>query len=195
MADKEVIDRIARVDPVTADTMRDSPTTLSWQALPFYRKFKLLRASVTLPHRALEFHFADDGTRIVVLRSYPKNIDEVNAAESLHLEAGQIPSYVRFYFDNISGQRFLIVERSEDVPWLKNAGGEAALKQGKDRALSLVQPLAPKEVSPNSHSVLATAVRDIRLFELDLLINADGHVQVKGERVVLENLPVTQTLP
>ena len=87
MADKEVIDRIARVDPVTADTMRSHPTTLSWQALPFYRNFRILRAAVSLPHRALEFHFADDGTRIIVLRSDPKNIHDVNAGESLHLAA------------------------------------------------------------------------------------------------------------
>ncbi len=191
MADKEVIDRIARVDPVTAETMRGNPTTLSWQALPFYRKFKLLRAAVTLRHRAIEFHFADDGNHIVVLRSYPKNVEEVNAAESLHLAAGQLPAYLRFYFDNISGQRFLIVERPEDVPWLKNAESH----QNKERALSLIRPLAPATVSPNSYSVLATAVRDTRLFELDLLINANGHVEVKTERVVVEHLPVTQTLP
>jgi hypothetical protein len=195
MPDEALIERIAVVNPVWADAMRSNPTNFAWESVPFYRKFQLLLATVNLPYQPLECRYADDGFRICVLRAAPEHIYAVNKLEALDLNVEQVPAYVRFFFDNLSGPRVAVVERTREVLWLDRVAAEPEMKALKEQAEPLIVPVQVTPLDGESYGVAATAVRGRRLITLDLLVRRNGHVEVKNERILVEKLPVVEVLP
>jgi hypothetical protein len=192
MSNEEMIERIAVVNPVWAETMRANQTEFTWQPIPFYRNFQLLLATVSLTRRLVEFHYADDGSQICVLRGTPEYIYAVNQLESLQLDAGQVPAYVRFFFDNLTGPRIAVVERPEDVRWFEPPESDPDVKAQKEQASSVIHPMRVTPVGGDGYSVVATAVAGTRLKEVDLVVQRDGHVDVNRESVLVEDLPVVE---
>jgi hypothetical protein len=192
MANEELIERIDAVSPTWARTMRDYPTDFVWQPVPFYHKFRYLLATVSFSNGPSEFHYADDGSRLCLLGATPEYIYTVNQLEGLQLDAAQVPAYIRFFFDNLAPPRIQPVERPEEVRWLQHADREPDRRALKERAASLILPMRVTPLDEDSYRVLATAVAGTRLIEVDLVVQRNGHIDVKNERVLVERIPVVQ---
>jgi hypothetical protein len=192
MPNEELMERIAAVNPVWVKTMRDHPTVFERQPVPFYRKFQLLSATVSLEFKDMEFHYADDGVQLCVLRGLPEYIYRVNQLEKLQLDPGQVPAYVRFFFDNLTGPRMEVVERPDEVPWFQPELSDPGGKARKEQANSLIQPMRVTRLTEDEYGVAATAVAGVTLKEVDLAVNRDGRVDVKNERILVEDLPVME---
>ncbi len=193
MPNEEVIKRIAVVSPFWAETMREHPTRFEWQPIPFYSRFQLLVATVSLEFEDREFHYADDGSRLCVLRSSPEDVYEVNELEDLHLDAGQIPAYIRFFFDNLMSPRLVIVDRSEEVPWFEPDLSDPDLRDLREQASSMIQPM---RVTPDGDEfrVTATALAGADLKAVELRAKRGGRIDLQEERVLVEDLPVMEEL-
>src|SRR5579872_2816896 len=103
MANEELIERIAAVNPGWVELIRAYTIRVERRPIPFYQRFQLLTVTVNVEGREMEFRYADDGTQLCVLRATPDHIYTVNRLEGLRLDAGQIPDYLRFFFDNLTG--------------------------------------------------------------------------------------------
>jgi hypothetical protein len=197
MADEAALrERIRTVDPVHADTMGRRPTAFSVEPLPFYRRFALLRAAVDLPHRELEFRYADDGRQLVPLTGKPADVYRVNGLEGLALTPEQVPSYLRFFLavagEDEAGPRDL-AEWPGDLPWLPGTEDDASLMTARVGASARLRALT---VSAQAHGYRAvvTVAQGRRLLELVLDVDAQGGVDVESSRVVFEDLPVAAIL-
>ncbi len=191
MSNQEVVRRIAQVDKPHAETMENNPVTFRWQALPFYRRFKLLIADVNLRHRPLQFRYADDGAELYILGATPDHIYKVNQREALHLGLSDVSGYVRFFYENISGADITVVEKPDDLHWLQSAQTEAAPRGKKQVAENLIHPIRVVQDAAG-YTVVATALRSDELVELSLSIAPSGRVDVKNQKALVEKLPVPQ---
>ncbi|HTS26638.1 MAG TPA: hypothetical protein VMH81_12250 [Bryobacteraceae bacterium] len=191
MANEEIIERIAEVNPVWAETMREHPTVFHWRPIPFYRKFQLLSATVNLRRRTAGYRYADDGSRLFILRATPEHIYQVNQLEGLQLDPSQVPDYVRFFFDNLTGPRIAIVERPEEAPWFEPPDDDPEIRARRADTASRIHPI---RVTPegDDYRVEATGVAGSELVELDLGVKRDGHIDIRSQRTVLEDIPVVE---
>jgi hypothetical protein len=192
MTNEELIERISAVNPVWAETMRENTTAFEWRPIPFYRKFQLLVATVQLARGVAEFRYADDGSSLHILRATPEHIYEVNQSEGLQLDDGQVPSYVRFFFDNLGGRRTAVVERPEEVPWFEPSSADPDLNAQKEHASSLIHSMLVMPSDADDYDVAATGVTGTQLKEIDLAVKRDGKIDVRNERVLIEDIPVVE---
>jgi hypothetical protein len=193
MSNQEVLRRIAQIDKPHEETMRNNPTTFQWRVLPFYRRFKLLVADVNLRHRPIELRYADDGTEIYVLGATPEHIYKVNEREALRLGPADVPSYVRFFYENIGTADITVTERAEDLRWLPSVQTEAGPKRTRNTAESMIHPIRAVSAS-GGFSAVATALHDDALVEITLSVASDGRVELRNQKPLLEKLPVVQVL-
>jgi hypothetical protein len=189
-ADAQTLQRIAQVDPVHADTMSRQPTTFTSQPLSFYKRFKLLKAQVRLPHRELQFRYADDGQRVVNLSAGdPQSIYKINQDEGLALEASQVPEYVKFFVAHTEGGKHQVVERAEDIHWLPDASTDAALSAKKADATAKLHPVQVSQGAEGFEAV-ATVLMGSQLVETTFQVRKSGRVQPLKQQVVVEGMPV-----
>jgi hypothetical protein len=184
------------VDPVHAETMSQEPTTFTVEPIPFYRKFKLVKAEVDLPHHPLELAYADSGSELIQLSGKADAVYRVNDADGLELAEGQVAPYVRFFLANTTnahGDERELVERPADLDWEPDTEKDPAAKAARAAASALVRPLAVSAV-PGGYRVEATVVEGVRLIELVLRIDGKGRVAVEGPKVLFEDLPVAEKL-
>jgi hypothetical protein len=193
-SDAALLERIRAADPVHADTMSRQPTTFTAVPLPFYRRFKLVRAAVSLPHRPLEFRYADDGARTVPLAGTPEDVYRVNEAEGLALAEAQVADYVRFFLAHTRcDEEREVAERPADLHWLPGTETDADLKTARARASALLKPLAVSSAGAG-YRVTATVAEGNKLSELVIDVDAQGRVEVQSAKVLAADLPVAATL-
>ncbi len=188
----DLIKRIALVDEAHAETMAEKPTNFKVESLPFYQKFKLLRATVNLPHRPIQFRYADDGSRIVVLDAGPDRIYEVNKLENLRLKDFDVLPYLRFFLENSGGKPVRIVEAEKEVNWLDGSSHEPEAQSLKARCASLIHPAKVAPSKEHGFFVNATGIRGRNLLEFSARVRPSGQVEPLGERVLAENLPIAE---
>jgi len=197
--DAATLARITAVDPVHAETMGRQPTTLEVQPLPFYKRFRLLTANVSLPHKPLQFHYADDGTQAVYLSGAPEEVYKVNTAEGLALTADQVAPYLRFFFSMAGGPGRELVESPSDPPWLPASESDPPLKAKRAAASGKISPL---QVVPDGRGfrVTGTALQGdphftrADLVRLQLKVSPDGRVTIDTPTVLEENVPIAASL-
>ena len=191
--DAATLDRIAAADPVHADTMRRQPTTFTTEPLPFYKSFKLVKASIRLPHRPLEFRYADNGAEAVHLSGSAEDIYRVNGMEHLQLSESTVPDYVRFFFANVESDGRRLVQQPGDVVWLPATESEAGAKAARASASAKIHPLQVSKAGAG-YKVSAVALEGRRLVELALSVTADGRVTIDSSKTLADELPVAATL-
>ncbi len=192
MAKTNVIERIARVDEVHAETMAENPTEIKVETLPFYKKFKLLLATVDLPQRPVLLRYADDGSHVITLDASPEHIYEVNKLEDLHLQAPHVASYLRFFLENSGGDAYHIVETEKEVNWLKASGQDPEVKALKEKCIAMLHAIKITALPDGGHFANATAIRGRNLAEISVKVHVDGHVEILAEKTVLSNIPVAE---
>jgi hypothetical protein len=193
MTNTDLIKRIARVDEVHASTMAENPTEFKAESLPFYKNFKLLRVTVDLPHRPLQFRYADNGSRLILLDDKPENIYEINKMEDLHLKEPNVVPYLRFFFENSGGDHFRIIEGENEINWLDDSGHKQQSKGLREQVNSLIHPAKIAALpSDQGYFVNITGLRGQNLTEISTKVRHDGHVESLGERVLAPNVPVPQ---
>jgi hypothetical protein len=193
-SDTTLPERIRAADPVHADTMSRRPTALTAEPIPFYRRFKLVRAVVSLPHRPLEFRYSDDGVQAVPLTGNPQDVYRVNEAEGLALAEAQVADYVRFFVVHTRGdEEREVAERPADLHWLPGTETDADLKAARARASALLKPLAVASAGAG-YRVTATVVEGNTLSEVVMGVDARGRVEVQSSKVLAASLPVAASL-
>lgn len=187
MSSDPEVNRIEKVDPSHAQTMRANPTTFTPQALPFYARHRLLSAVVRLRHKPLLLEYLDDGRAVLPLT--PEAIKRVNALERLELSAATAGPYARFFLAHAAEPRARVVESPSDVPWLPACDTDPKLKQARDQSLSFIHAL---RVTPEfgAFSVVASAMRERKLVEVTLTLERDGKIASLFDDVTVEELPV-----
>jgi hypothetical protein len=191
-SNSEILERIARVDPVHTDTMRRSPTELAVQTIPFYRSYKLVEATVLLPQRPLRLYYLDNGKSALPLAS-SDDIYRANAEEELVLNEGLASAYLKFFVAHSSGGTRSVVEKPSELQWLAKAEQEPAAKELKATAAKHLH--APQvTAAPGSFHIVATVVEGQRLEEVTFEVIANGATRVKETRVLVEQLPVPHAL-
>ena len=193
--DRALTARLAAVVPAHAEMMGRHPTTFSVDALSFYRRFRLLRAFIALPHRDLVLPYADSGAEIVPLSGEPADVYRVNEAEGLRVTEAQLVPYLRFFLKHTAGSTMphrQVVEEADELEWLKRTADDPSSKAARAAASAQVRPIRATRVD-GGYRVLVTVWSNLTLAELTLRVDDAGRVTEEGERVLCEDLPVVET--
>ncbi len=190
MSTRQILSRIAQVDPVHAATMEANPTTFSTERPPFYRRHAILSAQVRLRHKPLEFRYADDGKQLLVLGGTPQHIYQVNLKEGLRLEAESVPAYIRFFFANTGGRKMTLIERAEEVPWIREPTPDRASAKARESAIAQIEPVKVTRLSDGNFAVSATGLWESSFVRLNLRLTPDGNVEIQGQQILAPDLPV-----
>jgi hypothetical protein len=192
--DSALTARLAVVDPVRARMMGRHPTTFSVDVLPFYRRFRLLRAFIALPHQDLVLSYADSGAEIVPLTGEPADVYRLNAAEGLRLTEAQLGPYLRFFLKHTAGSPLphrQAVEEAGELEWLARTEGDPSSKAAREAASAEVRPIRATRVD-GGYRVLVTVWSNLILAELTLRVDDAGRVTEEAVRVLREDLPVVE---
>lgn len=176
-----LIERIANIDPVHADTMREQPTEFTRQPLPFYTKHTLLQVIVELPHRPMALDYLDDGEELVQLAGAPADVYRVNSAERLQLTAEHVADYVKFFVRHAE-QKSRVVEAPQDLTLIGPEAGHAVVHAA----------LKPVHVERTDAGFRAVAVVLVgrSLKERTVFVDAKGSVREQAVKVLLDDVPV-----
>src|SRR5512133_1110455 len=139
MSNEDLIRRIEAVDPAHAESMKQNPTTFEAHAVPFYRRFKVLKAVIRLPHKPVALAFADSGSELYPLNS-EEDVQKVNGLEGLKLDANTAGPYVRMVVE-LTARKLQLAERADQVRWLPAAEKDPKLKAAKDEAAKKLHPV------------------------------------------------------
>jgi hypothetical protein len=188
MQASDVVQRIAAVEPAEAETIARNDTTFLERDLPFYKRHRLLIASVTLPYKVMTLTYVESDGKVLPLGS-PSRIYQINADEELHLTEADVPAYTRFFLEHSGHHNPVIVESAEDVQWFTVRPDETQYLEARAAAERLIHPI---EVSTLSRGFLvyATALVQRTLLELILTVSFDGHVDVLSRTTLVEAVPV-----
>jgi len=178
---------VKAADPVHGASITTS-ASVSYEALPWYERFRLLKVLVRLPHKPVLFRYADDGQEIVLLGT-SQAIYSVNAKEGLRLAANQVPAYLRYFAENGEMSRTEIFEAPDEPRWLAAAAADPQMAQLKGAAQLLIHPVQVVPIG-EAFRAIATAIEDCQLLNLVLEVEADGRVREVSRSVLLEDVPV-----
>jgi hypothetical protein len=193
--DRALTARLAVADPLHAEMMGRHFTTFSVDVLPFYRRFRLLRAFIALPHTDLVFPYADGGAEIVPLTGEPADVYRLNEAEGLRLPEAQLVPYLRFFLKHTAGSTMphrQVVEEAGELEWLARTEDDPSSKAARAAASAEVRPIRATRVD-GGYRVLVTVWANLTLAELTLRVDDAGRVTEEGVRVLCEDLPVVET--
>lgn len=190
MANDTLLTRIARVDPVHAETMRANPTEFVVKALPFYRRFRLVRAAVSLRHKPVEFRYLDDGMQVFVLGGQAEHIYQVNKLEGLSLTPAEVPSYARFFLENGGEGKIRVVEGVEDLWRLGEPRADSEAQRMMSEVRSKIHPVSVERISDGLFAAKATVFLSGHLGEIRIEVAQDGGVTIGQPSILVPDLPL-----
>ena len=189
MSNEDFIRRIEAVDPAHAESMKQNPTTFETHAVPFYKRFKVLKALIRLQHKPVALAFADSGQELLPLNS-EDDVYKVNGLEGLKLDANTAGPYVRMVLE-LTARKLQLAERADQVRWLPSTETDPKQRAAKDEAAKKLHPVRAMDGGGGSYAVSFTAVRSDRaLVELEWTVAPDGRVTRGEEKVLVQTLPV-----
>ena len=163
-------------------------TTIMAQEIPFYpglRYLDIADYSCVPPIR----RFVIDGPDTnVVLDWSNAPIYELNNKVPIRLDEETVTDYVRFFFNHVRGQngRFLITESVDDIRW-RDDPPPAARKTIGEMLLPLI--IADAKSDGGFFMTITVMFKD-SLFQCDVDIDPTGHITLKNEKLLVEDMPV-----
>jgi len=187
---QEILDRFAPLFDGTPFTSND--TTIMAQEMNFYPGYRYLDIadySTQPPTRrfAIEGRKKNKGQDIV-LDWTNGPIYTLNQKAPIILNDETVPDYVRFFFGHVRGEngRFLIAENVDDMRWKDDPPPEARKNLSK-----MLLPIMVKEITVNgSFLVPVTVMFKDSLFQCDVTVSPEGHVDITNEHVLVEDIPI-----
>lgn len=140
----------------------------------------------------LRIAICNDKGDVHVLNWSNAPIYKLNKAIPLTLNDNTILDYVRFFFTFVRGQhgRFLIVDTVDDIDWR-----EEPAPAGRKALAKMIEPLALKKRNEDGTSIFSSTIifRD-SLFASEIVVKTDGHIEMKNEELLVEDIPVADDL-
>jgi hypothetical protein len=162
--------------------------TMLGQDIPFYPGYRFIDAadySVTPNVRKFLVWKAGDA---VVLNWTNEPIYRLNDRAPLNINEDNIIDYVRFFFTYIRGRhgRFIIVESVDDIAWSEEPPAAARKAIGQ-----MIGPVQIKGIDKDgTFHLSACMVFKDSLFRTDVHVKPNGMVDLSGEELLIEDMPV-----
>ncbi len=188
----DMVKRIAVVAPSHAETMGKRPTTFESVAVPFWSSFKLVRATVELPHKPLSLAFADNGDQLLGLAE-PGDVYKVNGLEALKLTSNQVPAYLRFFVTHAEPGSRELVEKAAELEWLHSSETDPEQKQVRTAASSQIHPVKVTQ-NADGFTAIAIVLEQKTLLEVTYEVQQKGTVKLRESKELADNLPVPVVL-
>lgn len=115
-------------------------------------------------------------------------IYKLNKLAPLVLNDNTLLDYVRFFFTFVRGKhgRFLIVDNVDDIDWR-----EEPAPAGRKALSKMIAPLTLKSRDIDGTSTFTSSIifKD-SLFASEIVVKPDGHIEMKNEELLVEDIPV-----
>lgn len=159
---------------------------VKFKSLPFYKNYLYYRITnyATMPMFSMDYLGQD--SHFYYLEGTADPIYTVNRHAPLRLTPDNVPAYLEFFFEHVSG-------RQGDVHLITDPRNSRLLRSLDKAALQSIvdkfQPLRVEyESSPDKYLVGATLYYDGSLISALLSIAPDGHVYLEDERMLLQGV-------
>jgi hypothetical protein len=179
-----------------ASAVRDPASVLTPIEAPLFRRTRFFRVEKRLPTRPVLFYVAvPQAGDPALLSGAPAAFDAVVARDPARVRtAADAVALARLYYETTrdTGERHLLVESIDDVPYRTDLTGADARLRDQSRAelTPRLRPLAATRAAGGGFRVTGHAVADTRLVELDAAITRTGHVTL-SEKPLRDDLPLT----
>lgn len=180
---------LAEINPYFgAGAFNENTATVLGQELSFYPGYYFLDIadySITPAPRKFVIYKRGD---VTVLNWTNDPLYRLNERVPVKINEDTVADYVRFFFTYIRGRhgRFIIVESVDDISWSE----EPPLAARK----AIGQRIFPVEVKSTSRDgtthLTASMVFKDSLFRTDIHVKAGGAVDLSGEELLIEDMPV-----
>lgn len=130
---------------------------------------------------------SDEGA-VVALNWSNAPIYKLNKSVPLKLDDNTLLDYVRFFFTFVRGAhgRFLIVDNVDDIDWR-----EEPAPAGRKALSKMIEPLTLKSREADGTSIFtASIIFKDSLFASDIVVKTDGHIEMRNEELLVEDIPV-----
>lgn len=159
---------------------------VKFKSLPFYKNYLYYRVTnyATMPMFSMDYLGQD--SHFYYLDGTADPIYTVNRHAPLRLTPENIPAYLEFFFEHVSG-------RQGDVHLITDPRSSRLLRSlDKATLQSIVDKFQPLRVeyesSPDKYLVGATLYYDGSLISALLSVAPDGHVYLEDERMLLQGV-------
>lgn len=186
MKDPELVARIAAADPGRAAIFRTFPSDVLPVSTPFYARARVVDIDVETSSGRIRYRYGLEGERVVALGDRPEAVYALNEWEGLALSRDAVGPYVRFFFESVGGRKLRIVERPEEIPWIRRAPDDPRPPAEKPH----VEPVAVRGSAAGGHRAVAHAIWDVLLVEVTLEVSARGRIEPVSQRLLADRLEI-----
>lgn len=157
----------------------------------FYPGYRFIEISdhTTMPARKTALLYKEGGAGEATLLDWTNApIYALNDKVPLSLDENTVKDYVRFFFLYVRGRhgRFVIVESIDEIAWKEEPPANARKAVG-----ALIAPLHLYGIdNDGTYRLSARLLFKDSLFKADIVVGHDGHINLEGEELVIEDIPV-----
>lgn len=156
--------------------------------LPFYNDFKLYTFIDFSFCPYLEMQLLDNGIHSFVLDGTQKPFLEANSLSPLVLTSNNVYQYALIVLGNIrkGNSSYRLVNSIDEIPF--------STIPTKEQFLQIESSIAPPVIEKNANHFLikTNLLLNDSVLEASIQVQIDGRIEIKEERVVLENMPVKE---
>lgn len=163
-------------------------TTILALPLSFYPGHRLLDIAdyTVMPSSHRYLIYGPKKTAILNFTNQP--IYDLNKQISIRLNDDNVSEYLKFFFSFVRGRhgRFLLCENVDDIRWKDDPPPQARKAIGR-----MVMPITIlKRNDDGGFEIQATMTFKDSLFKSMITVKPDGHVNLHGEELLVEDMPV-----
>lgn len=184
---------IALINPFLDTAMDAQKTSVMIHDLSFYKGYflaELARHDMNPP--MVRAAVCDKAGNIFVLNWTNEVIFALNKKVPIELNDNNIIDYIRFFFAYVKGShgRFVIVESVDDIDWR-----EEPAPAGRKALAKMIEPITLKSREPDGTLIFKVCIvfKD-SLFGAQVHVKPDGHISMKDEELIVEDIPVADDL-
>lgn len=162
------------------------------QDLPFYKNYKLLKATETNAWPRYAINFLYSSNNIIKLDYSASTLSTANDAASLELNEKNMAAYLQFFFSSIrsdDGESFYFAESLSDIPIKENTDNNII-----DEINKTVFPLNVTKQNNGDFKAVAFLVHQKNLYNAKIAITKKGEVNILEENIMLSDLPIQNKL-
>lgn len=169
----------------------EKTSRLVCKTLPFFKHYKLLKATEYSARPALSMCFLFNGSDVVKLDGTKEPILETCKKDSISLTKNNVITYVKFFLDNVKAEEgsFQIIESTDDITF-----SEKATPKEKTTLNKNILPTEAISTTENAFNIMTSLIYARCLYHATLKINKNGTVDIADEKPVLTDLPIRKIM-
>ena len=160
--------------------------------LVFYPGYHLLEISNHTQMNAVKCHVVYSEEKWQVLDYTNESLFDLNASVPIKLSNVSVIEYIKFFFRFVKGRQgyFHVVQSVDDIAWKDDPPPQARKAIGAMIEPVHLEAIGKKGADKGVYMCQAHMMFKNALAKADIHVKPDGHVEIKNEEILIEDMPI-----